>query len=127
MIDAIKLAQKKHREMIESLYEGMATVTEHRKVTDPETKLTSYREEVVLKDQPCRLSFEKIEAAEQGNPAVGTGQTIKLFISPNIVIRPGSKIAVAQHGVTEDYTYSGKPAVHATHQEITLRLFERWA
>ena len=65
MIDAIRLAQKKHREMIESLYEGMATVTEHRKVTDPETKLTSYREVVVLKDQPCRLSFEKIEAAEQ--------------------------------------------------------------
>lgn len=127
MTGAIRAAQKKHREMVESLYEGRATVTEHRKVTNPETKLTSYREVVVSKDQPCRLSFEKIEAAGQGNPVVSTGQTIKLFISPDIVIRPGSKITVTQHGVTEDYTYSGKPAVHATHQEITLRLFERWA
>lgn len=127
MIDVIRIAQKKHRKMIESLYEGVAVVTEHQKVINPETKLTSYQEVVVLKDQPCRLSFEKIEAAGQDDPAVGTGQTVKLFISPDILIRPGSKITVTQHGVTEDYTYSGKPAVRATHQEITLKLFERWA
>ena len=127
MTEAVKKAQEAHRKLIESAYEGKATVTEHKKVTDQKTKLTSYREKIVLEDQPCRLSFEKIEAAGLGNPAVSTGQTIKLFTSPDAVIRPGSKITVTQNGVTEAYTYSGKPAVYATQQEFILQLFERWA
>lgn len=127
MIEAFRTAQERHREMLESLYEGKAVVTEHQKVTDPKTKRTSYQDKVVLKDQPCRLSFEKIQAAGQENPVVGVSQVIRLFISPDVVIRPGSKITVTQDGITEDYTYSGKPAVRATHQELILALFERWA
>ena len=54
-------------------------------------------------------------------------QATKLFISPDITIKPGSKITVTQTGVTTEYTGSGVPAVYPTHQEIMLELFESWA
>lgn len=54
-------------------------------------------------------------------------QSVKLFISPDIVIKAGSKIIVTQHGRTTEYSNSGVPAVYPTHQEIMLTLFEGWA
>lgn len=127
MMDAVRAARERHRKAVERLYEGKATVTEHQKVIDPETKLTNFHDVIVLRGQPCRLSFEKIQAAGHGEPAVGTAQLIRLFLPPDVVIRPGSKITVEQNGTIADYTYSGKPAVLTTHQEIILELFERWA
>ena len=52
---------------------------------------------------------------------------IELFISPDITIKPNSKIIVTQAGVTTDYTYSGVPAVYDTHQQIILEFFTEWA
>ena len=54
-------------------------------------------------------------------------QTTTLFISPDVVIEPGSKIVVTQNGKTVAYKQSGEPALYNTHQEIILELFERWA
>lgn len=56
-----------------------------------------------------------------------TSQIIKLFMSPEIEIKPGAKITVTQAGVTETYECSGTPAVYETHQEIILKLAERYA
>lgn len=47
----------------------------------------------------------------------------KLFISPDVAIKAGSKIIVTQHGRTTEYSNSGVPAVYPTHQEIMLTLF----
>ncbi len=49
-------------------------------------------------------------------------QTIKLFINPDVVIAPGSKITVTQSGETEVFKASGKPAKYDTHQEVILEL-----
>lgn len=56
-----------------------------------------------------------------------TSQIIKLFMSPEIEIKPGAKITVTQAGVTETYECSGTPAVYETHQEIILKLAGRYA
>lgn len=120
---AIKAARK----AIENTYIGVVTVTEHKKVKDPITKLTEYQDVVVLSDQPCKVSFEKINTAIQSESAATVAQITKLFISPDITIKAGSKITVTQTGITTDYTCSGIPAVYQTHQEIMLDLFERWA
>lgn len=114
------------RKALESTYDGVANVTEHHKITDEKTKLTFYKDVTVLENQPCRLSFSNIMAVIQSE-AAATAQTVKLFISPDVTIKPGSKITVTQSGVTTEYTYSGVPAVYPTHQEIILKLFERWA
>lgn len=118
---------KMHRKAVESLYSGICTVYEHRKVKDAGTKLTGFEDILVLENQPCRLSFERINAAVQGESAAGVSQAIKLFLSPEIVIKPGSEITVTQNGITADYTSSGVPAVYQSHQEIILELEEERA
>lgn len=117
----------KVRKAVEELYTGTCRVTEHQKVKDEKSKLTTYVDRVVLDNQPCRLIFKSADTAGQNETAVSVVQTVKLLISPDVVIRPGSKITVTQNKVTADYTYSGVPAMYLTHQEITLQLFERWA
>ncbi|MCM1561743.1 MAG: hypothetical protein NC123_19745 [Butyrivibrio sp.] len=123
----VRAAIEAARKAIESTYEGVLMVTEHQKVTDEKTRLTDYQDVVVLVDQPCHLSFETLKSAVQTDSAAAVIQTIKLFVSPDITIRAGSKITVTQAGVTTDYICSGIPAVYETHQEIMLELFERWA
>lgn len=102
-------------------------VSEYQKVKDPVTALTSYKEVVVLENQPCKLSFESITTAIQTEAAVTISQAVKLFLSPDITIKPGSKLKVTQTGVTTEYSSSGVPAVYPTHQEIMLELFDGWA
>lgn len=126
MVSAIKTARKAARQALESTYDGVATVIEHKKVKDEKTKITSFEDVTVLEGQPCRLSFSKNTSVVQSDSAASVAQIIKLFISPDITIKPGSKITVIQNGVTTDYTYSGVPAIYATHQEIMLDLFKEW-
>lgn len=124
---AVQAAVKAARKAIESTYGGVAVVSEYRKVKDKSTGLTNEGEVVVMEAIPCRLSFEKLQAASQSDTAESITQGTKLFLAPEIVIKPGCKITVTQSGVTTDYTSSGVPAVYETHQEIVLDLFERWA
>lgn len=114
------------RQAVEKLYKGLCTVTEYQTYTKP-NKATGYREVDVLTDQPCRLSFGTVPAAEQTGGGTTLQQTVKLFVAPDVIIKPGSKITVTQNGVTADYCRSGEPAVYATHQEITLELWRGWA
>lgn len=114
------------RKAIEKMYIGVCDVVEYQEVTDPTTKRTGRAEVVVLLAQPCRLSFKSNQTTGDGNVASVT-QEIKLFISPDVTIKNGSKINVTQNGRKQAYTNSSEPAVYETHQEITLKLFERWS
>lgn len=127
MVKSVEAARKAARKAQESLYDGVCTVTEHQKVKDEKSNLTEFKDIVVLEDQPCKLSFSTITTVNQTESVAEKRQTTKLFISPDITIKSGSRITVEQGGVTTDYTCSGVPAVYATHQEIVLDLFERWA
>lgn len=127
MVMLIQTAQEAARKVQESAYFGIMTVIEHQKVKDERSKLTSFKDVVVLENQPCRLSFETLQTTVQSDSAATITQATKLFLSPDIKVRAGSKITVTQDNVTTDYTYSGVPAVYPTHQEIILELFERWA
>lgn len=127
MVKAIQAAREAARKAVEATYFGSFCVTEQRKGKDEKSKLTKTEPVVVLEDQPCKLSFETVKAATASDTAAAVTQITKLFISPDISIKPGSKITVTQDGITTDYTHSGVPAVYPTHQEILLELFERWA
>lgn len=126
MVKAIQAAQKAARKAIEATYSGTLMVTEMQKVKDERSKLTKNVEMVVLENQPCKLSFEKLQAAIQSDSAAAITQGAKLFVSPDVSIRAGSKITVSQDNVITDYTCSGVPAIYPTHQEIVLDLFEEW-
>lgn len=117
----------KAREAVESTYTDLYTVTEHKKTTNKETKLTEWEDAIVIKNQPCRLSFQQIKSTQPDGRAEAVIQSVKLFIPPDTDIKPGSKISVTRQGRTTDYVSSGVPALYPTHQEIMLELFKGWA
>lgn len=122
--DAIRQVRWMQRRALEALYDGKCTVYERRPVKNPDTKVTSSREETVIWNEPCHLSYSSDSAAYGTGTVTNIAQTIKLFIAPEKEIKPGSRIEVTQNGQTESYSQSGKAAVYASHQEITLELFE---
>ena len=123
----IEQARKAARKALERTYEGRATVYEYREVRDPDTYLTDFKKVAVLEDQPCKLSFKTLDTTtDTGHVAVMT-QAVKLFLSPDVTIAAGSKIVVTQNGETTEYASSGVAAKFPTHQEIPLKLFDRWA
>lgn len=128
MVNAIEKARQRARAVYEDAhYDGACTVIEHQKVINTRSKITEFQDVVVLENKPCHLSFETISKSQESESASDVKQITKLFISPDITIKAGSKITITQSGVTTDYTHSGIPAVYDTHQEIILDLFERWS
>lgn len=115
------------RKAIESQYIGVCDIIEYVKQVNAETKINERAEKVVLKKQPCRVSFSKLSNTKESDTRDAANQEIKLFISPDIVIKQGSKIIVTQEGRTIEYSNSGLPAIYHTHQEIVLILFKGWA
>ena len=115
------------RAAIEALYIGKCDVFEWQETTDPDSKITGHSEIEVLSNQSCRLSFKTITATGQTSGPAKVTQTVKLFIAPEVMIRPGSKIVVTQNGRVTAYKDSGSPAVYSSHQEIPLEIFERWS
>lgn len=113
------------RAAIESRYDGKCIITEHQKTIDPDTHITGFSE-VEIGSFRCHLSYKSSPNAQDGQQAE-IKQTIKLFLAPEIRIKPGSKITVIQNGRQEEYQGSGVPAVYTSHQEIQLELFKGWA
>ena len=127
MVTELERARSAARKALEATYEGLCTVYEYRDVTDEKTKLSSEEEVAVIEDQPCKLSFEKLNSVVQTETAAVQAQGVKLFLAPEIAVGSNSKIVVTQNGITEEYSASGKPAIYPTHKEITLALFRGWA
>lgn len=109
------------------MYEGLCTIMEYHDVRDEKTKLSHEEEVTVVENQPCKLSFEKLNAVVQTDTASTKSQIIKLFLAPEVQVKAGSKIIVTQNGMTEEYSSSGQAAIYSTHQEIILELFRGWA
>ncbi|HBH0878279.1 TPA: hypothetical protein KR676_001979 [Clostridioides difficile] len=107
------------RKAIEMLYRDKCTIVEYQSIKDPITKRTNNKEVVVLENQPCKLSYKNIVSATEGKVAK-LEQTIKLFISPNIEIKVGSKLIINN----KEYVRSGESAIYPNHQEIILELFK---
>lgn len=126
MIERIKAARKIHRSAIEALYEDTCTIYEYRAVAGDRGRLTSKREEPVVEAQPCKLSFNSTGATSLKDGANEKAVSVKLFMAPGIEVKPGSKIVVTHEGKDTAFSNSGVPAVYNTHQEIELKLFERW-
>ena len=95
--------------------------------TDENTGRVVVGEVDTCTDEPCRISFDTVNATQPENNAANIVQSITLFIDRAVVIPEGSKITVTQNGATAVYEKSGKPAVYSTHQEIPLEIFKGWA
>lgn len=119
---------KSYAAAIKSLWRGKCTVTvRNNDTTDENTGRVVVGEVDTYTDEPCRISFDTVNATQPENNAANIVQSITLFIDRAVVIPEGSKITVTQNGATSIYEKSGKPAVYSTHQEIPLEIFKGWA
>lgn len=119
---------KSYAAAIKSLWRGKCTVTvRNNDTTDENTGRVVVGEVDTYTDEPCRISFDTVNATQPENNAANIVQSITLFIDRAVVIPEGSKITVTQNGATAAYEKSGKPAVYSTHQEIPLEIFKGWA
>ncbi|MBQ9737921.1 MAG: hypothetical protein IJV75_00190 [Alphaproteobacteria bacterium] len=114
------------RKFIEKLYINTCNVIEYQGVEDPETHITSMREVTVYENIPCKLSHETVKATGEG---VGGSLFLssRLILSPDLDIKPGSKIEVIHNGQTTAYKNSSEPAKFINHQEIMLSIFDGWS
>ena len=145
------MVNKAVQKALAALWTDRVTVYQNQKVTDPVTHITDFQEVPILEDQPCKLSFETLAAAE-GDPAAAVSQAVKLFLSPDVTVPAGCRVVVTrsirsncprQFGQSlsnspEDcltnetervltYTSSGLAGMFHNHQEISLVPEGRWA
>lgn len=113
------------RKIHEKNYGGICTIIEYQKTVQA-NKSTGFVEVVVLENQSCKLSFKNLNNAKTGDVGTTVEQTITILISPDIVVKSGSKLIITQNGETKEYKNSGEPARFPTHQEISLELFKGW-
>lgn len=116
----------KHREAVERTYSDRCSIFEYQSYKK-ENHSIGYKEAAVYKKRPCRISFSTIASTSPTDAAAAMMQKVKLFIAPDIAVKPGSKIDVTRNGVTTSYSSSGMPAIYGSHQEIMLELFKGWA
>lgn len=117
----------KAKKAVEKAYDGVCSVVEYQAVTDEESGITYHNEVTVGENIPCKLSFELNYPSEQTDTASEISQRAKLFVSPEINIKNGSKIIVRQFGKTAEYCCCGETAVYPTHREIRVSPFVKWA
>lgn len=124
IVDAIRQAQKMHRKAMEATYDGTCKIYHMQSIKDPKTKVTRQEEVVVKENVPCHLSYSSTSPAVQSGTVATVSQTMKLFLVPELIVPPGSRLEVTQQGRTESYSQSGKAAVYYSHQEILLELWK---
>jgi hypothetical protein len=114
------------RNAIESLYKDTCTIVEYRSYKKA-NKSTGQKEFTVLQNQPCKLSYSTLKSNTETTSAEMVSQIVKLFIAPEIIVKPGSKLIVVHEGRTAEFKDSGLPGVYSTHQEIMLEPFKGWS
>ena len=112
----------KVRKAIETMYDSKCTVI-IRQEYEKDNGAIGFRETPIFEDEPCHLQYTAVSSAEQGDTVATVSQEIRLFISPDKEIPTSSKIIVN----SVNYTSSGVVAKYHTHQEIVLKLWERWS
>ena len=72
-----------------------------------------------------RISFKEAVTTENTETAATLTQAVKLFTSPEHVIREGSKVKLTYRGREAMFICASPPRMYDTHQEIALKREER--
>ena len=116
-----------YQNALKRLWDGRCDVYSYKSGTDRATGRTIQTETLIVRDEPCRLSYSTVSATAPASEASDVRQVVRLFIAKNVDIPEGSKLIVTQEGRTETYRRTGKPAVYSVHQEIMIELEKEWA
>jgi hypothetical protein len=107
----------------QSLYNSTATITQFQ----PEDGVINNTSAVVVAENiPCRVMYKSIPSTVEKGTGATLTQVIKLYLSPEVGVKAGSIVAVTTNGTETVYACAGEPAVYISHQEIELKLKDRW-
>lgn len=123
----------------ESLYDYVCRVIVRKKVKAADGSFR-FEDKVLYEGLPCRISYESVSSAKRSSRlerlnftrkndtlAAEISATVRLFVSPDADIPPGSKVVVS--GVDKEFCFvsSGIAAVYPGHKEIVLISSEEYA
>lgn len=112
----------KVRSIIEKTYKNSCNIYGYKKkIVDYETVIEKV---LIYENIPCRLSYKMTSSVVNNDKYNVPVQIIKLFISPNIDIKKGSKLVILHNGKEKEYKRSSEPVIYETHQEIILEIDE---
>ncbi len=78
-------------------------------------------------DVPCHLSFISAGAAMNEGKGSRVEAVAKLFLPPELVVKPGSRVRVWQQEREYCFVCSSLALGYCWHQEIELCLADKWA
>ena len=101
---------------------------------------TQFNEEVLYENIPCRISYESLDPSKRSsrldrmnfsrkNDTLSSeiSATVKLFVSADNDIPPGSRIVVFKEGKELCFVSSGIAAIYPGHKEIMMVSQEEYA
>lgn len=111
---------KRHRRVVERLYEDSCTIYRHQKTTDPDTEETVLEPVVIYSDQPCRVSQKTLGTNNQTDAQNDVQYETKLFVAPELEIKQGDMIEATRGTLTRKYE-AGEPFLYPSHQEVSIQ------
>lgn len=125
MVDEIRNALDKHKQILESSRADTCDVYEQVYVFDPVTKTKKKTEVKVLSDIPCKLSYKNnVTSAKPDDLVSSSSKQVELFTSANVYIKAGSKIVVFRDSAEIEFSRSSEPDTHFSHKRYALEKFK---
>lgn len=108
----------------ERFYNSTATITQFKPKSGD---INNTSVVVVAENVPCRVMYKSMTHAGESGTIGEITQVIRLYLSPEVVVKAGSRVLVTTNGVETAYACAGEPALYISHQEVELKLKDRWA
>lgn len=117
------------RKAIESRYESTCSVFVYNDKFDEDTKQTKRVRELLIENQPCRLSYQTqafaslVSTQAEGVPSAY--QSTKVFLAPELDIPENSELEVNWQGRVLKFKRSSVPVIHTNHQEVMVEVLDQ--
>lgn len=122
-------ALEKAKDIFESIFDISVDAYEYEEYT--EGNVTKFRENKYISGMKCGISYRDKalmgdDAGADGDIYMGVSKEMKLYLPVDVELKKGSKIILNLNGKEVCYKNSGEPAVYKTHQEVGIKLWDRW-
>ncbi len=109
---------------VERLYDCLCDVYVNSEATDNDSIIIKHKRVKMYEALKCRISYKngsrKLLTTKQTKIEGKVSQSIKLFVSPEYDIKPGSEIIVFKDNKKLKFKHSGISSIYKSHQEIIL-------
>lgn len=127
------------RKAVESLFDCVCRVIIRKKSKAADGSVR-FEDEILYEGLPCRISYESVGSAKKSSRLERPNSTrkndtlaaeisayIRLFVSPDADIPPGSDVVVSRAGKEFRFVAAGIAAVYPGHKEIVMTSREEFA